>query len=222
MGTNVPPLSTFRHLDSMALANNHNANWVIPSRLLVGQYPALTDSHESASMQAAIAEAGVTHILCLQTERELTALPDYLVSGPLQGIPRTVFAIKDGGCANDEDLVRVVLVPLLRAITADNVECYYVHCLAGKGRTGTVAALALGSVYGITSTEALNLIQRFFDSRTGPLWRGQHSPENSVQRDQVHRIHNSPKLRPVLLAAAGAGAQQGAELDARSAGGFPW
>lgn len=61
----------------------------------------------------------------------------------------------------------------------------YMHCDDGNGRTGTVAAVLLGVLYGLGSAEAMETVQRFRNMRqTG---KGD-SPETHEQKMQVHRI----------------------------------
>ncbi|KAK3287736.1 hypothetical protein CYMTET_4765 [Cymbomonas tetramitiformis] len=176
--------------DEFAVQGHSTANWVISQRLIAGSYPVVHDGETSSSMQNAMLSNGVNAILCLQPEREFNALPDYSSCGSLlHGTPRTIFPIRDGGCAEDEELIHMVILPLLRGITSPTAEkCYYVHCLAGRGRTGTICAIILGAVFDLSAVEALELIQRFHDSRTDPFSLGSKSPENSMQRDQVSRI----------------------------------
>ena len=44
-------------------------------------------------------------------------------------------------------------------------ENLYVHCWGGRGRAGTVGACLLAHLYGITADEALERVQRAFDTR---------------------------------------------------------
>ena len=56
------------------------------------------------------------------------------------------------------------------------------HCGDGNGRTGTVVAVLLGLVHGISSAEALDLAQR---SRNDRFSVGGSAPETQEQRSQV-------------------------------------
>jgi Ca2+-binding EF-hand superfamily protein len=62
----------------------------------------------------------------------------------------------------------------------------YMHCDDGNGRTGTVASILLGVLYGLGSSEAMETVLRFRNQRSS----GQKgdSPETHEQKMQVHRI----------------------------------
>jgi hypothetical protein len=44
-------------------------------------------------------------------------------------------------------------------------EKLYIHCWGGRGRAGTVGACLLGYAYGLSAQEALERVQRAFDTR---------------------------------------------------------
>ena len=120
--------------------------------------------------------------MCLCTDDELRFLPDY--ASRVHEMVR--LPIRDGGTAADDELVRLVQ-QLAARLRSEEESAMYVHCLAGRGRTGVVCACLLGAVYGASAELALTLIQRFHDSRVSPFGKGARSPENSMQRDQVVR-----------------------------------
>jgi hypothetical protein len=53
----------------------------------------------------------------------------------------------------------------------------------GHGRTGTLVALLLSSLYGVNAHVALEYTQALHDSRGNP--QGVRSPQTRIQRDQV-------------------------------------
>jgi alanine transaminase len=53
----------------------------------------------------------------------------------------------------------------------------YVHCWAGRGRTGTVASVLLAALYGVSADEALERVQRAFDTRRDDDRRSPETPE---------------------------------------------
>ena len=61
----------------------------------------------------------------------------------------------------------------------------YIHCHDGNGRTGTVAALLLARLYGLSSHDALERVQLYRDTRVG--LKGQ-CPETHAQKSQVGGI----------------------------------
>ena len=65
-------------------------------------------------------------------------------------------------------------------------ERVYIHCTGGHGRTGLVAAVVIGFLYGLDAAMAMRVVQWAHDCRrdvTYPL-----SPQTINQRNQVHRI----------------------------------
>lgn len=58
----------------------------------------------------------------------------------------------------------------------------YLHCWGGRGRAGTVGACVLGKMYGLSGEEALERVQRAFDTRNDG---GRKSPETGEQHDLV-------------------------------------
>lgn len=70
-------------------------------------------------------------------------------------------------------------VPFLLA----SPSCSYLHCLGGHGRTGTILALILGRVFGVSSDLALAWVKRTHAGRA--LGGQKHSPETPAQFAQV-------------------------------------
>ena len=64
----------------------------------------------------------------------------------------------------------------------------YLHCHDGNDRSGVVAALVLGALYGVASGEALDRVQRARDTRAGPPGR---SPDHHESTMLVHRLLGS-------------------------------
>jgi hypothetical protein len=57
-------------------------------------------------------------------------------------------------------------------LVGDPNEVMYIHCHGGHGRTGTIAALLLGRLYGLGASAALELYQHLHDTREQPVFRG--------------------------------------------------
>ena len=94
--------------------------------------------------------------------------------------------------AIDSDTTRAVRRIVSAIAAGDRV---YMHCSNGDGRTGTVAALILGAVYGISSSEALSLVQQYRDMRAGIQGL---AVETHQQRAQVHRLLKSEDWREMV------------------------
>lgn len=63
-------------------------------------------------------------------------------------------------------------------------EKLYVHCWGGRGRAGTVGAVLLAKLYGLSADEALERVQRAFDTRG----ENRKSPETDEQHAFVRRF----------------------------------
>jgi protein tyrosine/serine phosphatase len=103
-----------------------NSYWVLPGRLLAGEYPA------GRARIGRLLAVGITRIVDLTEEGECPAY-DWL-------LPSTVThlrcAIADTQLPRDPATMRGIQEELVMALAAG--ENIYVHCRAGIGRTGTV------------------------------------------------------------------------------------
>lgn len=84
--------------------------------------------------------------------------------------------IVDLGLPSAEDL-HTLLADLKQRVAAG--EKLYVHCWGGRGRAGTVGACLLAALYGVSADEALQRVQRAFDTRADAQRAA--SPETEAQ-----------------------------------------
>lgn len=98
------------------------------------------------------------------------------------------FPIRDFGTSNDEDLLNF-LVDTISQLKAGVMLPMYIHCLAGLGRTGTIASLILSYLYNIDADQAMQHVDEFKNLRGSPFGT---SPETENQMEQVR------KLAPIL------------------------
>lgn len=78
----------------------------------------------------------------------------------------------------------------------DDNDKVYLHCWGGHGRTGLVASIVLGMVYGISSSIAMQYVQLEHDSRFFSL--NIKSPQTDSQRNQVKRILSSERVKEFI------------------------
>ena len=152
-----------------ALPRPHpNCYWLLPGRLLAGEYP-------GAHLQA-IEAAGVTHFVDLTAPRDGGS--DYR---PAQARhlrhPITDFGIPSAGG------MRATLDAIAAAL--DGGGMVYLHCRAGIGRTGTVAACWLVE-QGCAPEDALALLQHKWRANAKSVFVSR-TPETAEQRDFVAR-----------------------------------
>lgn len=166
-----------------------NCYWLWTGRVLAGEHPGLLGTEALAERLAALAEAGITHFVDLTSPHDpvptyqplpLTlSMPEAATLHPAQ---RLSHPITDFG---------VPSVPGMQAILNDIQTALdqggkvYLHCRAGIGRTGTVAATWLVS-QGLSPQQALELLAqkwRVVDKHA----QEPHSPETEAQREFVLR-----------------------------------
>eukprot|EP00928_Gymnodinium_smaydae_P088605 TRINITY_DN72672_c0_g1_i1.p1 TRINITY_DN72672_c0_g1~~TRINITY_DN72672_c0_g1_i1.p1 ORF type:complete len:310 (-),score=31.44 TRINITY_DN72672_c0_g1_i1:45-974(-) len=172
------------------------SNWVIPGKLLVGQYPGAFEDSKNNQLLRRYLSRGVDTFVSLQAEldpdvpeeiwREGTTLRPYFQDA--QRLTRKQLKwmhlpIEDGDVAPDD-----VMCALVRALSDDIAEgrILYVHGWGGHGRTGVLACLLLAYLYRIQASDVLKRIQACHDCRLDP--RGVKSPQTVAQRDQVKRL----------------------------------
>lgn len=156
-----------------ALPRPHpNCYWVVPGRLLAGEYPL---RHVDG-----LHAAGITDFIDLTADDE--GLPDYQLR-LRPGQRRQHFAVTDYAVPS-EALMRTIL-DTVRALLADPARRVYLHCQGGVGRTGTVVGCLLVES-GFAPDEALALLARKWQV-VAKRNRAPESPETGAQRDCIKR-----------------------------------
>jgi protein-tyrosine phosphatase len=130
-----------------------NSYWVVPGKLLGGEYPGAEVEDDTRLRLRALMDAGVNCFVNLTRPGELpaysTQLPD--------GVWYFHLPIVDHGLPVDSAYMKQIQLALASALDAGR--CVYVHCRMGIGRTGTVLGCRLVE-QGLTGEAALEELNR--------------------------------------------------------------
>jgi hypothetical protein len=156
-----------------------NTYWVIPGRLLAGEYPFGVDDADARARLALLHEAGVDYFVDLTHEREC---PGYRHLLPARSM-HVRSAIADTWVPDDAAQMQQILSDMRAALAAGR--CIYVHCRAGIGRTGLVVGCFLAEEGG-NGKAALKLLNRLWrQSARAKTWP--KVPQTVQQADYIRR-----------------------------------
>lgn len=150
--------------------------WVVPGRLLAGEYPGAPDEAEARQKLGRVLGVGVDFFLDLTEEGERGLWP-YSRLLPA-GVLHRRLAIRDLSVPSREEAV-AILDTVDAALRADRV--VYLHCFGGIGRTGMVVGCYLVR-HGAVGGEALTRIAAL---RAGTRDERIPAPETAEQRRLV-------------------------------------
>lgn len=150
-----------------------NSYCVITDKVYAGEYAG--DLHNPGAKIHQLEEFGITHIIDLTEEGELTPYEHLLNAN----VEHHRFPIKDVSVPNSYQSV-FEIIENIDAIISDNNNKVYIHCWGGIGRTGTIVA-CLYEYYGEKFEEAINHLRQRFKDCPKSQWR--ETPETNEQLD---------------------------------------
>ena len=156
-----------------------NTYWVIPGRMLAGEYPGGTDFTDSRARLARVRDAGIDSFVDLTVEGELPAYRHLL---PFR-IKYARYPIVDQGVPDNPAELRKLLGDMRTALTAGR--SIYVHCRAGIGRTGLVMGCYLAEQGGDGKAAIKHLNQLWRQSERAKTWP--KVPQTAEQADYIQR-----------------------------------
>jgi hypothetical protein len=160
-----------------------NSYWVIPGRLLAGEYPIGADYTDARARLARFRDAGINYFINLTQEGELPAYRHLLpVYTRYQASP-----IADTCVPTGVNQVFELLSDIRVAVEAKR--CIYVHCREGIGRTGLVVGCYLADAAGDGKSAIEELNQLWQQSGRAKSWPT--IPQTAEQADYIRRW---PKL----------------------------
>jgi hypothetical protein len=161
-----------------------NTYWVIPRRLLAGEYPIGADYSDARARLARFREAGINSFIDLTEKGEL---PEYRHLLPVhthyQRSP-----IADTQVPASANQILKLLADIHAAIQAKH--CLYVHCRQGIGRTGLVVGCYLADEGGDGKLAIQELNRLWAQSARAASWP--KVPQTAEQADYIRRW---PKLK---------------------------
>jgi hypothetical protein len=156
-----------------------NTYWVLPGRLLAGEYPGAADEHQARARLKRLNDVGIHNFLDLTEQGEL---PPYRHLLP----PHAQYlrsAIVDTCVPNTVAQTQRALLAIHSALARERG--LYVHCRAGIGRTGLIIGcfLAEEESNGKKGLKALNRLWR--QSERASSWP--EVPQTTEQADYIRR-----------------------------------
>ena len=163
-----------------------NTYWVIPGRVLAGEYPAGADVDEARARLARLQEAGIDAFVDLTVEGEMPAYRHLLTSGTYY----LRSAIVDTGVPESAAQIRRLLGNIQSALNRG--KRIYVHCRAGIGRTGLVVGCFLADQES-NGAAAIKILNRLWlQSERAKSWP--KVPQTPEQADYIRRWPKLGKL----------------------------
>ena len=164
------------------------AYWAIPGKLMAGCYPAVADENRTRKRLEGLIGHGVGHIVDLMEAQEMEwrGKAHWAYADRFKSLGKTLgkdvhveqVEIQDGWIPSKKRMKKT-LDHIDQAI--GNGGAVYVHCWAGRGRTGTVVGCYLARHGYARGRELLTLIHRL-RKHAKDSWP---SPENPTQCDFV-------------------------------------
>ena len=177
-----------------------NSYWVLPGRLLAGEYPGGATPELTRERLSRLLDAGIDCFIDLTQPQELTP---YDASLPTD-VDYLRCSILDHGTPADHGEMTEIIRCLRGALRERRV--IYLHCRAGIGRTGMVAGCLLAE-HGFSGEEALAELNRLW-RQSGRSGQWPTVPETAEQIEYVRQWkpqpveESDPLLAPSTLAAA--------------------
>ena len=174
----VGPAGGLSFLDTRgdALPRPHgNTYWLWAGHVLAGEHPGKEGEDLLPERLQLLAQMGITHFIDLTSSND--PLKPYQ---PLGGAVRINHPITDFGVPSTAQM-QIILHSIDEALAQGGK--VYLHCRAGIGRTGTVAATWLVN-RGMNGQAALDLLQQKWQAVDKRL-EEPHTPETAAQRQFV-------------------------------------
>src|SRR3954471_12280768 len=182
-----------------------NSYWVIPGRLLAGEYPGSSSRSDAMAKLQRLLAAGVTSFVDLTEDHELPAYERLLPDLTEQPIRHRRLAITDHSIPESHARMAQILDLIQEEMSAGR--CVYVHCRAGIGRTGTTVACHLIRT-GLSNEAALERLQALWKA----CGRSMHWPFVPETQEQIDFVREWRDVKGVSASIASSERKEGALL----------
>lgn len=173
-------------MESLRLPHD-NCYWVVPGKLMAGDYPLAAKTDAPHRKVEAIVAAGVRHFIDLSEKHDLIAPYDAILPRIAQAHQTVVgydrFAIQDMGIPDTPILTNSIL-DRIDGLMAEGL-VPYVHCWGGVGRTGTIVGCWLVR-NGLSGDQALKTIAERW-VMMAKRSRYPRSPETPLQESYIRK-----------------------------------
>ena len=163
-----------------------NSYWVVPNRVLAGEYPGALDEAEAQLRLSRLMDAGINSFIDLTEDGEL---PPYRHLLPLH-TEYLRSAIVDTCVPNNLSQTRELLTAMSDAMARGRG--VYVHCRAGIGRTGLIIGCFLADQEA-SGRAALKILNRLW-RQSGRAASWPQIPQTAEQADYIRRWPKLGKL----------------------------
>ena len=162
--------------------------WVVPGKLLAGEYPGAYFTKDTPDKLTKFADAGINSFIDLTEENELPTYVHFL-SPETQTHHR--FPVPDFGVFRSKKFTQRLLETIDAEIRSGKT--VYVHCRAGIGRTGTTIGCWLAEHPDVAAPgSALERLRKLWSQCSKSAYTT--SPETSAQADYIRgwETHRNP------------------------------
>jgi Cyclin-dependent kinase inhibitor 3 (CDKN3) len=168
-----------------------NTYWVVPGKLLAGEYPGDRYSEEARRRLRCFLAAGVRHFIDLTEVGELTPYAELLTEEAGFRPSYVRFPIRDGSVPDEPKTMAEIIAAIDRGMAEGGIT--YVHCWGGVGRTGFAVACWLQE-HGQTPDQALTDLADKWRSCAKSKWK----PSSPETAEQVRWVKQWPSYRSTL------------------------
>ena len=159
------------------------SNWVVPEFILASAYPGAADINEHTKVVDALIQTPVNMIVSLlePSEEKLNSYREVIAPGFKPTTDAFCNIIASARYNKNIALIRIPWQPeqsagplsdefldVLADMFAKAIGKHFkllIHCLDGSGRTGTLIAVMLGKMYGMSADQALTILSNSFKLR---------------------------------------------------------